>query len=49
MRSRLARDVALLDLDAPDPDYVDELARRMLGFADPRDRLILVRPATGRR
>lgn len=45
VRSRIEREIALLDADHPDLDYVDELARQMLGFADPRDRLILLRPA----
>ena len=49
VRSRLEREMALLNLDAPDPDYIDDLARQMLGFADPRDRLILVRPAAPKR
>jgi cell division protein FtsB len=49
VRARLEREIRLLDYDRPDPDYVDEIARRMLGFAHPRDRLVLVRPspATG--
>lgn len=41
VRSRLQREVRLLDLDAPDPDYVDEIARRLLGFAHPRDRILV--------
>lgn len=45
VRSRLERELALLSPTAPDADYVDDLARRMLGFAHPRDRLILVRPS----
>lgn len=39
VRSRLEREIRLLD--RPDTDYVDELARSMLGFAHPDDRLTL--------
>lgn len=45
VRIRLEREIRLLDYDRPDPDFVDEIARRMLGFAHPRDRLVLVRPS----
>jgi hypothetical protein len=32
-------------LDAADPDLVDEIARDLLGFAHPEDRIIAVRRA----
>ena len=44
VRSRLELETALLDHDRPDLDYVDEIVRQLLGFAHPRDRLILLRP-----
>jgi cell division protein FtsB len=40
VRAKLARDVALLRPDLPDPDMVEEVAREVLGFADPRDRVV---------
>ena len=40
---RLARDAALLGREPPAPDLVEELARDVLGFANPADR-ILTRP-----
>ncbi len=40
-RARLARDVALLGPGAPDPDLVEEIARDVLGFAYPEDRILL--------
>ena len=40
VRAILARDVGLLGAEPPDPDLIDELARRMLGFADPADRIV---------
>lgn len=49
VRSRLERETVLLGDEQPDPDYIDDLARQMLGFAHPSDRLILVRPAAGKR
>ncbi len=36
----LERAVALLSPSKPDPDYVDELARDVLGFARPDDRIL---------
>jgi cell division protein FtsB len=36
----LEREVALLSPTKPDPDYVDELARDVLGFARPDDRIL---------
>lgn len=43
VRVRLARDVALLSPDQPAPDLVEEIARDVLGFALPSDR-VLTRP-----
>ena len=43
VRSRLEREIALLDERAPDPDFVEEIARDMLGFAKPGERIIVVR------
>lgn len=40
VRAKLARDVALLSPDLPDPDLVEEIARDVLGFARPGDRVI---------
>ncbi len=41
VRTKLERDVALLSSDKPDPDFVDELARDILGFARPEDQIYL--------
>lgn len=41
VRARLERDVQLLAGDKPDPDLVDEIAREVLGFLHPDDRVIL--------
>ena len=41
VRAKLERDVALLRPDLPDPDFVEEIAREVLGFADPRDRVVV--------
>jgi len=46
LRADLARDVALLSPDAPDSDLVEEIARDVLGFAYPQDRVIIA-PAPG--
>ena len=49
VRARLEREIRLLDEARPDPDFVDEIAREMLGFARLGDRLIVTRaPAAGR-
>lgn len=40
VRAKLKRDVALLAPDVPDPDIVEELARDVLGFVDPHDRVV---------
>lgn len=39
VRAKLERDVALMRPDIPDPDIVEEIAREVLGFANPRDRV----------
>ncbi len=43
VRAKLERDVALLALQKPDPDLVEEIAREMLGFVRPADQ-VLTRP-----
>lgn len=40
VRSKLERDVALLSPELPHPDLVEEIARDVLGFAQPGDRLL---------
>ena len=45
VRAKLEHDVALLRPDLPDPDMVEELAREVLGFAHPRDRILTDEPA----
>ena len=42
LRSRLERDVALLSEAGADPDYVEDIARDMLGFARPNERILVV-------
>ena len=44
VRAKLERDVALMRPDPPDPDFVEEIAREVLGFARPQDR-VLTEPA----
>jgi cell division protein FtsB len=41
VRSKLEHDVALLAPDRPDPDIVEDIARDILGFAHPNDRIML--------
>jgi cell division protein FtsB len=41
VRAKLERDVALLRPDLPDSDFVEEIAREVLGFAHPRDRIVV--------
>jgi cell division protein FtsB len=43
-RALWERRVALLRSDRLDPDMLDERARSLLGFVDPRDLTLLVRP-----
>jgi cell division protein FtsB len=40
VRAKLSRDVALMRSDPPDPDFVEEIARDVLGFARPDDRIV---------
>jgi len=47
VRAKLERDVALLRPDLPDPDFVEEIAREVLGFAHPRDRVVLESAPSG--
>jgi len=39
VRAKLERDVALLKPDLPDADLVEEIARDVLGFARPTERI----------
>jgi cell division protein FtsB len=41
VRAKLERDVALLAPDLPDPDIVEEIAREVLGFAQPQDVVLM--------
>lgn len=43
VRARLAHDVALLAADPPDPDMVEEIARDVLGYVHPDDRIVITR------
>lgn len=48
-RAELARDVALLGAERPDPDLVIELARTTLGFGFPEERVLIPsRPSADR-
>ncbi len=47
VRGKLERDVALLRPDLPDPDFVEEIAREVLGFAHPRDRVLMDNSPSG--
>lgn len=47
VRAKLTRDVALLRPDLPDPDFVEEIAREVLGFAHPEDRIVWESPPRG--
>jgi len=42
VRTRLQRDVGLLSAVPPNPDIVDEIAREVLGYVHPRDRVHLL-------
>lgn len=42
VRSRLERDVALLSETHPDADLIEDIARDMLGFARPNERILVV-------
>ncbi len=48
VRARLERELALLDEPNADLDYVEELARRQLGFAAREDRILVERPSVRR-
>ncbi len=41
VRVALEREVALLGAPTPDPDFVEELARSLLGYARPGDRILI--------
>jgi cell division protein FtsB len=41
VRSRLERDVGLLAPEIPDADLVEEVARDVLGYVHPADRIVL--------
>jgi cell division protein FtsB len=43
-RAEWERRVSLLRADRIDPDMLDERARALLGYADPRDITLLLRP-----
>ena len=43
MRSKLERDVALLSPEVPNADLVEEIARDVLGYVHPSDRIIQLR------
>jgi cell division protein FtsB len=43
-RAQWERRVALLRSDKIDPDMLDERARALLGYADPRDLVLLTHP-----
>lgn len=40
VRSKLERDVALLAPELPNPDLVEEIARDVLGYVHPNDRIV---------
>lgn len=44
VRSRLEREVALLNEREPDRAFVEEIARGLLGYARPSDRILLPVP-----
>ena len=43
VRAKLERDVALLTPELADPDIVEEIARDVLGFVHPDDRMVIGR------
>lgn len=43
VRAKLERDVALLSPDKPNADMVEEIARDVLGYVHPADRLVAER------
>ena len=40
VRSKLERDVALLAPELPNPDLTEEIARDVLGYVHPKDRIV---------
>jgi cell division protein FtsB len=48
VRANLEREIALLDGPSADLDYVEELARRHLGFAAHADRILIERSRSSR-
>ena len=48
VRAKLERDVALLSPELPDPDLVEEVARDVLGYVNPADRVIFRQPGETR-
>ncbi len=42
VRAKLKHDVTLLEPELPHPDLVEEIAREVLGYAHPADRILLV-------
>ena len=47
VRTRLKRDIALLSTSPPDNDLVEEIARDVLGFVRPDDRILLQDASSG--
>lgn len=43
VRGKLQRDIALLAPENPHPDLVDEIARDVLGYVRPADRIVPLR------
>lgn len=43
VRSKLERDVALLSPELPNADLVEEIARDVLGYVHPKDRIVNLR------
>lgn len=43
VRSKLERDVALLTPELANPDIVEEIAREVLGYVHPNDRIVPLR------
>lgn len=43
VRTKLERDIALLGQEPPHPDLVEDVARGVLGFAKPGDRVLTLR------
>lgn len=41
--AKLSNEISLLSQNPPSADIVDEIARDLLGYANPRDRIVMVR------